>query len=253
MMLKEHHERDPLVKQTISENNSFIKLHEGYPIFYAKTEMKKIHDIQVTPTANPCQILEIFESLGQGVKVGSACFHAVREILDCHQPDNGLIASLYELITMEFMLSELRAIKAENRGDNIVSSRDMELIEDTSVLGNSENMLFFMKELSASHEDSTIIKNPSIITKLDIGSMDRFDFDESQLSNFKKKNRDDYDAKSAAEAAALAAQRNKDGDKGEIKDDEYVKDLDTVEALEKMLDDPDDSVSDVDGINGDLN
>ena len=31
MMLKEHHERDPLVKQTISESNSFIKLQEGYP------------------------------------------------------------------------------------------------------------------------------------------------------------------------------------------------------------------------------
>ena len=77
------------------------------------------------------------------------------------------------------MLSELRAIKAEARGDNIVSSRDMELIEDTSVLGNSENMLFFMKELSASHEDSTIIKDPAIITKLDIGTMMNFNFDES--------------------------------------------------------------------------
>ena len=67
--------------------------------------------------ANPCAILEIFESLGQAVKVCAAQHHAVREILDAHQPDNGLLASMYELVTIEFMLSELRAIKSENRGD----------------------------------------------------------------------------------------------------------------------------------------
>jgi CheY-like chemotaxis protein len=67
--------------------------------------------------ANPCAILEVFESLGQAVKVCAASHHAVREILDCHQPDNGLVASMYEVITMEYMMSELKAIKAERRGD----------------------------------------------------------------------------------------------------------------------------------------
>jgi len=51
------------------------------------------------------------------VKVCAASHHAVREILDCHQPDNGLVASMYEVITMEYMMSELKAIKAERRGD----------------------------------------------------------------------------------------------------------------------------------------
>ena len=31
MMLKDHHERDPLVKQSIHEHNAFVKVHEGYP------------------------------------------------------------------------------------------------------------------------------------------------------------------------------------------------------------------------------
>ena len=31
MMLKDHHERDHLVKQSIHEHNAFIKVHEGYP------------------------------------------------------------------------------------------------------------------------------------------------------------------------------------------------------------------------------
>jgi hypothetical protein len=33
MLLKEHYERDPLVKQSVYENVSFIKLQEGYPNF----------------------------------------------------------------------------------------------------------------------------------------------------------------------------------------------------------------------------
>jgi hypothetical protein len=31
MLMKEHHERDPLVKQSLHENASFIKIQEGYP------------------------------------------------------------------------------------------------------------------------------------------------------------------------------------------------------------------------------
>lgn len=38
MLLKQHNERDPLVKQSIHEHVSFIKLQEGYPIFMSQTE-----------------------------------------------------------------------------------------------------------------------------------------------------------------------------------------------------------------------
>jgi hypothetical protein len=41
MLLKEHHERDPLVKQSICENVAFTKVQEGYPLFYPVTELKK--------------------------------------------------------------------------------------------------------------------------------------------------------------------------------------------------------------------
>lgn len=37
MLMKEHHERDPLVKSSIHENSSFIKLQEGYPLFFRET------------------------------------------------------------------------------------------------------------------------------------------------------------------------------------------------------------------------
>ena len=41
MLMKEHHERDPLVKTAIHEHVSFIKIQEGYPIFLYDTAVKQ--------------------------------------------------------------------------------------------------------------------------------------------------------------------------------------------------------------------
>lgn len=38
-------------------------------------------------------------------------------------------------------------------------------------------MLFFAKELIAAAEDPTLIQNPFILTKLDITTIQQFDFD----------------------------------------------------------------------------
>lgn len=109
---------------------SFIKLQEGYPVFYSPTEVRKENMVQVAPGCNKIGILEIYESLTSVVKVSAACYHAVKEILDCHEPDNGLVASMYELVTLEFMLAELKAVKSEQNGAQIVCSRDLDVIED---------------------------------------------------------------------------------------------------------------------------
>jgi len=58
---------------------------------------------------------------------------------------------------MEFLLAELRAVKAELRGDQVMQSRDLDVIEDSSILGNPEKMLFFIKELIAAAEDPNLI------------------------------------------------------------------------------------------------
>lgn len=50
---------------------------------------------------------------------------------------------------MEFLLAELRAVGAEMRGNIVAQSNDLDVIEDSSILGNSEKMLFLIKELVA--------------------------------------------------------------------------------------------------------
>lgn len=61
------------------------------------------------------------------------------------------------------------------------------MIEDSSILGNSEKMLFFIKELIASAEDPNLIQNPFVLTKIDMKTIIDFDFDLVQSKKFKKK------------------------------------------------------------------
>ena len=187
MLLKDHTERDPLVKQSIHEHVSFIKLQEGYPIFFTDTEISKNNKVTLVPGTSSIGMLEIYESLGSVTKIGACIHHAVEELYEVHQPDNGLLSSMQNLVTVEFLLAELRAVKAELQGDEGMQSRDLEVIEDSSILGSSEKMLFFIKELIASAEDPNLIQNPFVLTKIDMKTLMDFDFDLVQGKKFKKK------------------------------------------------------------------
>jgi hypothetical protein len=50
----------------------------------------------------------------------------VKEIFDVHKPDNGLISAALELNTFKYLLAELRAVKGEERGDQIVQNHDLD-------------------------------------------------------------------------------------------------------------------------------
>ena len=56
----------------------------------------------------------------------------------------------------------------------------MEYIEDDSILGNSDKMLFYSKEIQAGVEDEEAAHNPFVISKLDLKSIDAFNFDKFQ-------------------------------------------------------------------------
>ena len=53
-------------------------------------------------------------------------------------------------------------------GDEGAQSRDLSVIEDSSILGNPEKMLFFTKELIAAAQDPELIQNPFVMTKIDM-------------------------------------------------------------------------------------
>jgi hypothetical protein len=51
------------------------------------------------------------------------------------------------------------------------------VIEDDSILGNPEKMLFFTKELIAAGEDPNMIQNPFVLTKIDMKTIRDFNFE----------------------------------------------------------------------------
>ena len=73
-------------------------------------------------------------------------------------------------------------------GDRVNSSRELDLISDDSIIGNSDKMMFHMKELVASIEDPQLNQNPFVMTKLDLKTARDFEFDDYQGADKTKKN-----------------------------------------------------------------
>lgn len=144
----------------------------------------------VTPVPNGQQIniLDLYESLSSVSKIAAIMHHTCSELRETHRPDNGFIAATMDLKAMEFLLAELKGVIAEQlNGDRIGSSRDIDSIADSSIIGNPEKMMFYTKELAASCEDPKYVQNPIVLTKLNIDSINNYDFDKHQGTTFKKK------------------------------------------------------------------
>ena len=182
MLMKQHHERDPVVKTSLHEHVSFIKIQEGHPLFLVDSAVKAQNKIMLNSDGGrPIGILDFYESLANLPRVVSAIQHCCAELHDVHKPDNGFMSSALDVVTLQFLHAELKAVRAEEvEGDRITSARELDSIADDSIVGNADKMLFHMKELVASIEDPELKQNPFVMTRLDLKSVRGFDFDEYQ-------------------------------------------------------------------------
>lgn len=88
--MKDHKERDPMVKQSIHEHVSFIKIEEGYPLFMYDMADKQNNTIAFTSSSDRVGILDFYESLAMMPKIIACMKMCVTELEAVHQPDNGL-------------------------------------------------------------------------------------------------------------------------------------------------------------------
>ena len=186
MLMLNHHERDPLVKTSLHEHTSFIKIQEGYPIFLYETAVKEQNKVKLVHTGKKVGILDFYDSLSILPRIVAALTHSCNEIRDVHQPDNGFMSAAMDLVSLQFIQAELVALRSEQRGELVTSSRDLQMLEDDAIVGNSDKMLFHIKELIASIEDPNMEQNPYVMTKLDMDSVIDFPFDEFQSGLSKK-------------------------------------------------------------------
>lgn len=121
-------------------------------------------------------MLDFYESLANMPKVIAAVQGASQELSEAHRPDNGLLASCLELSTMKALIAEFKAVLGEADG-SLAPTKGSEYLEDDAILGNSDKMLFYSKELKSSVENESKAHNPFVVGKLDLASLRNFDFE----------------------------------------------------------------------------
>ena len=175
MLMRDYKERDPMVKQSIHEHVSFIKIEEGYPIFIYDMASKLNNTFKISKDSERIGILDFYESLQIISKIAAVIRGTCKEFNDIHKPDNGLLSTCLEVSTLRYILGELKLIKEKGKSINVNNS--INYIEDDSIVGNPERMLFYAKEFSASENDEISSHNPYIIAKLNLKTMRNFPFD----------------------------------------------------------------------------
>lgn len=115
-------------------------------------------------------MLDFYESLSAIPRVLSSMWQACTELEEVHRPDNGLLATCLELNCIKSLTALLRTSICEDGGHE-QQVKGIEHIEDDEILGTSDKMLFYTKELEASADDEGTAHNPFVIGKLDMNSI----------------------------------------------------------------------------------
>jgi len=155
--------------------------------------------LKFCPSSESIGVLDFYESLHAVPRIVSSIHQAVSELNEVHKPDNGLMTAALELCTMRTLRQQLK-LTFDDDGTTTPRPKGIHRIEDDEILGNSDKMLFYSKELEASAEDVEAAHNPFIVSKLDLQSINSFDFDKFQGYIDTTANLEDGD-KDEAEAA----------------------------------------------------
>ena len=84
--------------------------------------------MKLTSESKPIGILDFYESLALLPKVVSVMQHACQELRDVHKPDNGFMEAAMDVVTLKFIYSELKGVRAEERGDQVSQSKVLDII-----------------------------------------------------------------------------------------------------------------------------
>jgi len=124
-------------------------------------------------------LLDFYESLAVMPRVLSSVQRVFTELAEVHRPDNGLLMACLELSSIKSLAALLQTTLSED-GKYTQRAKGTEYIEDDEILGTSDKMLFYTKELESSAEDESTAHNPFVVGKLDMESLKNFNFDNFQ-------------------------------------------------------------------------
>mmetsp|Transcript_29206 Transcript_29206/g.44018 ORF Transcript_29206/g.44018 Transcript_29206/m.44018 type:complete len:132 (-) Transcript_29206:1471-1866(-) len=103
----------------------------------------------------------------------SSCF---KELVDVHKPHDSTMTTLLEAAILDEALSQYREMKDFMIGEK-TEHPGHEYLESESVVGSSDKMMFYIKDLVADlGRPNNEAQNPFIVAKLDLDSIKAFRF-----------------------------------------------------------------------------
>jgi len=80
--------------------------------------------------------------------------YTINELLEVHKPDNGLLSTCLEISTYKHLMDDLK-LSADESPSNL-KSKGKFYLEDSSIVGNPDKMLFYVKELAICGKDPNV-------------------------------------------------------------------------------------------------
>jgi len=103
----------------------------------------------------------------------SSCFN---ELVDVLRPHDSTMITLLEASILEESLDQFREMKEFMLSEK-TESVGHEYLESETVVGNSDKMMFYLKDMIADiNKDNNEAQNPFIVAKLDLDSIRAFKF-----------------------------------------------------------------------------
>lgn len=172
----------------MNENSNFIRVYEGYPdrmltmqgLSSSKLQQHKFSDWSV-----PLSILDFCDSLKFVTKFYSTIQTVFIELQDVLKPHDSTLLTMIEQKIFEKAEIEFKKVKAFYQAD-LQEYQGADILESESIVGNSDKIMFYTRDL-VSHLEKTIKPNinPFLIGKLDIETINFFEF--QQLSREQNK------------------------------------------------------------------
>lgn len=173
-------EKNHNVLKLMGEHSHFIAIHEGYPEFLTRLTHRSICDQNKVYKPNywsqETGSLDFYETLDFINRFHAVTQNMQQELYDtlkCWEP---VMMVHVDIQVAEQSMKEIKRILSIQDGTK-VEYAGRELIEDEQVLGSSDKMIFYAKEMLA---DLTTkpkpLVDPYLIAKLDLETIDKFDF-----------------------------------------------------------------------------
>ena len=138
---------------------------------------KQNNTVLYTKHSERIGMLDFYDSLSVIVKIVAAMKGVMEELHDVHRPDNGQTDASIDLCAYKYLLAELKVVKGEQQLLIEPTAKGLHYLEDDSIAGNPDRMLFCAKEFVASGDDEQASHNPYLLTKLNLKTIENFSFD----------------------------------------------------------------------------